>query len=107
MKNRCYRHWIATGRRYAAETLAARLRDLTGPLALVGDFNAEWDAAELRPLRELGLQRPQSGRPTYPTSAPDREIDFILVRGVQVMSYIVDTSAKMSDHYPVIADLQL
>lgn len=76
-----YRADPAVRRSQVAEIVEVLGRD-TLPLILAGDLNATPDAAELRPLFER-LKDPRPGFPsaglTYPSSAPAKRIDYILL----------------------------
>jgi endonuclease/exonuclease/phosphatase family metal-dependent hydrolase len=91
----------------AAETLAQALAKVPGALIVGGDFNAELDGPELAPVRALGFACRPARQPTYPTGAAESELDLVLVRGGTLVAYAVDLAAEMSDHYPVLADVQL
>lgn len=95
-----------TNREAAAQTLAQALAMVPGAVVLAGDFNAELDSPEMVPLRALGFAHRRSRHPTYPTGAAASELDLILVRG-GLVAYTVDSAADMSDHYPVLADIEL
>ncbi|ANB09341.1 metal-dependent hydrolase [Streptomyces ambofaciens] len=75
---------------------------------LLGDFNAEPAAPELRPLwadlRDAGAG---SGG-TFPAAAPVKRIDYVAVgEGVRVRGASVPEEAVASDHRPVVADVSL
>lgn len=79
------------------------------PSVLLGDFNATPESAAMETLREAGWREtlPLEGNFTYPSQAPDRRIDTILVCGpVQILDARV-ASAWGSDHRAVIVDLAL
>ncbi|MFC7896548.1 endonuclease/exonuclease/phosphatase family protein [Streptomyces sp. NPDC057381] len=75
---------------------------------LLGDFNAEPSAPELRPLwRELDDAGAGTGG-TYPAAAPVKRIDYVAVgEGVRVRGASVPEEAVASDHRPVVADVSL
>ena len=97
----------SAARAAAAQSLAQALTTVPGVLVVAGDFNAEFDSPEMAPVRALGFAYRPSRRPTYPTGAAASELDLILVRGGDLVAYTVDSAAQMSDHYPVLADIQL
>jgi endonuclease/exonuclease/phosphatase family metal-dependent hydrolase len=80
-----------------------------GPKLLLGDFNAEPDAAELAPLwprlTDALTVAGQRTTPTWPADAPVKRIDYVTYSpGIRVTgAYVPDTLA--SDHRPVVADL--
>lgn len=102
------------GRLFEAQQLLNALKDVKGPLIVVGDFN------EIPSGRAYQLMRYQFGdswiesRSTaegfsYPTDKPSKRIDYIFFRSVDRVrtkrSWIVNTEA--SDHIPVVADLEV
>lgn len=97
--------------RQIAESIA---RDATTgpPVVLVGDLNARWQSPELVGLREAtGLrsclvEHLGESPATYPTVAPDADIDHILVDArIRTVAAGVVT-ATGSDHLPIWADLE-
>src|ERR1017187_1592951 len=94
-------------REVAAQTLAKALATVPGAVVVAGDFNAELDRPDLVPLRSLGFAPRQSSAPPHPPGAAESELDLILVRGADLVAYKVDSASEMSDHYPVLADIQL
>jgi endonuclease/exonuclease/phosphatase family metal-dependent hydrolase len=80
------------------------------PAILMGDFNAEMSAPELRPLfarlRDAWLVNSSPGQ-TYAADDPKKRIDFILVsKDFLVQSANVPVTLA-SDHRPVVAELVL
>lgn len=92
------------------------------PAVVMGDFNASSGDPELDPLfrNESGLQdvwmvlhpdQPGFTTPADPVSPADRRIDFILA--TKELSFrtccvpVSPTTRLASDHFPVVADLQL
>ncbi|MER7057790.1 endonuclease/exonuclease/phosphatase family protein [Streptomyces sp. NPDC000351] len=75
---------------------------------LLGDFNAEPAAPELRPLW-AGLRDAGTGTGgTYPATVPLKRIDYVAVgKGVRVHDASVPEEAVASDHRPVVADVSL
>lgn len=76
------------------------------PTVLAGDLNAMPDAPELRSLfdafADAGRER---NAPTYPATAPDRRIDYILHADSCRADFIPVSPAATSDHLPVVADV--
>jgi endonuclease/exonuclease/phosphatase family metal-dependent hydrolase len=77
------------------------------PVIAVGDWNTRRQDGELSPLEDAGLMFCGEGPlPSFPSHAPDRDLDHILVskhfktRAIRVEPVI------QSDHLPVVADLQ-
>jgi endonuclease/exonuclease/phosphatase family metal-dependent hydrolase len=102
------------GRLFEAQQLLSALKDVPGPLVIVGDFN------DIPAGRAYQLMRYQFGdawiesRSTdegfsYPTDKPAKRIDYIFFRSTDRVrtkrAWIVDTQA--SDHVPVVADLEI
>lgn len=110
---------IAVGEREAqASAIAGRVSEITGPLVLMGDFNAEPGDAELTPL--AGLQDAWDvaadegdGRtiPGHPQLQPGKRIDIVYVNeAFRVLSAEVIRSGEAafgSDHLPVVARLSV
>jgi len=102
------------GRLFETQQLLNALKDVKGPLIVVGDFN------DVPAGRAYQLMRYQFGdawiesRSTddgfsYPTDKPSKRIDYIFFRSTDRVrakrAWIVDTQA--SDHVPVVADLEI
>ncbi len=102
------------GRLFEAQQLLTALKDVKGPLLVVGDFN------DIPAGRAYQLMRYQfgdawiEGRSTdegfsYPTDKPSKRIDYIFFRSTDRVrtkrAWIVETLA--SDHVPVVADLEI
>jgi endonuclease/exonuclease/phosphatase family metal-dependent hydrolase len=83
------------------------------PLVVAGDFN-DW-SEKLNGLMEMaGLTRaqaPNARRPlTFPSRVPVFALDRIYVRGLRCVSTFVPRGtmwARMSDHLPLVAELEL
>jgi endonuclease/exonuclease/phosphatase family metal-dependent hydrolase len=81
------------------------------PLVVAGDFN-DWGERLDAPMRECGLVRARSpGAPkaTFPSLAPVFALDRFYLRGLACTSTMVPRGlawARMSDHLPLIAELQ-
>jgi endonuclease/exonuclease/phosphatase family metal-dependent hydrolase len=80
------------------------------PLIVAGDFN-DWGAKLLRPMADLDLKTFDSLRlPTYPARLPLLHMDRIYVRGLRPLTAHVPHGriwTRMSDHLPLIAELEL
>ena len=79
------------------------------PSVLLGDFNATPGSEAMEILRAAGWRDvlPTGGDFTYPSRAPDRRIDTILVRGpVEILAALV-TPEWGSDHRAVVTELLL
>ena len=102
------------GRAYEAQQLLAAMKDVKGPLIVVGDFN-DVPSGEAYGLMHnsfddaWGQTRASDDGFSYPADKPAKRIDYILTRQADRIRakrvWIVDTLA--SDHVPVVADLEL
>jgi endonuclease/exonuclease/phosphatase family metal-dependent hydrolase len=86
-----------------------------GVLVVAGDFN-DWGEKLDAPMREIGLERAMPAdreavlRPTFPSRVPLFSLDRIYVRRLRCTSTFVPRGpawARMSDHLPLIAELEL
>jgi endonuclease/exonuclease/phosphatase family metal-dependent hydrolase len=102
------------GRVFETDQLLAGLKDVKGPLIVVGDFNeVPSGAAHKLMLAEFddawALAHPNDEGFSYPADKPAKRIDYIFTRqsdGVKAKRvWIVETLA--SDHVPVVADLEM
>jgi endonuclease/exonuclease/phosphatase family metal-dependent hydrolase len=82
-------------------------------LVIAGDFN-DWGEKLDAPMREIGLNRAQApgGRrhATFPSRVPLFSLDRIYTRGLNCVSMQVPRGpawARMSDHLPLVAELEL
>jgi endonuclease/exonuclease/phosphatase family metal-dependent hydrolase len=79
------------------------------PVIVAGDFNVFWGAGELQLfLSATGLQNVNyDGKPSHPSRAPRRQLDFILCSPqIRTTSFIVP-QLGLSDHVPLICDFQI
>ncbi|MBL8387908.1 MAG: endonuclease/exonuclease/phosphatase family protein [Hydrogenophaga sp.] len=80
------------------------------PLIVAGDFN-DWGAQLLRPMAALDLRTFEGIRlATYPSRLPLLHLDRIYMRGLRPLSAQVPHGrawSRMSDHLPLIAELEL
>ena len=85
------------------------------PLLVAGDFN-DWGERLNRPMEALGLSRAVAplGRPnqrvTFPSLVPVFALDRVYTRGFRCLSTHVPRGtawARMSDHLPLIVELEL
>ena len=85
---------------FLAELLADSPR-----LVLMGDFNCDFDAPEMRALyRGTSLEPPPHRIATFPSWAPQRCLDPVLVGGFEVLDYKAVPAAG-SDHMAVGVEL--
>lgn len=96
-----------------AARLVQLFADEEAPVILAGDFNSIPESKVMRLLEDAGgWQRPaKEGQAfTFPSEAPDREIDFILFRPgsrFAVREHRVIPEKLASDHRPVLLELEL
>ena len=80
------------------------------PLVVAGDFN-DWSAQLLKPMAALDLHTFEGIRlPTFPARLPLLHLDRIFARGLRLVNAHVPHGRawrRMSDHLPLIADLEL
>jgi endonuclease/exonuclease/phosphatase family metal-dependent hydrolase len=91
------------------DAIATRIRDLSGPILLAGDFNeppASRAVCQLIAESRLIDASPDGGA-TFPADAPGSRIDYVFHSpAVKVTSArVVDTQA--SDHLPVVVDFEV
>ena len=102
-----YRADPSVRRRQVADMIGY-LGDSGAPAILMGDLNAEPNAAELAPLlaRMRDAWNVNSGAGlTYPAENPKKRIDYILVSGHFRARTASVPVTLASDHRPVVADL--
>lgn len=92
-----------------ARRLSALLADRGEPIILAGDFNSLPGSPTMEALAESWSVVDKGGdRATYPSYAPKREIDFVLVRPperIEVLSARLLDEPVISDHRPVVVEL--
>jgi len=102
------------GRVFEAEQLLAALKDVKGPLIVVGDFNDVPTGGAYKLMSEQFADAwIESGASdqglSYPADKPAKRIDYILSRRTDRIrskkAWTVNTLA--SDHVPVVADLEI
>jgi endonuclease/exonuclease/phosphatase family metal-dependent hydrolase len=113
---------LAGGRaRQLAQIGAYILREIPphAPLVVAGDFNSaiasqRWAHAHLRAgdaiKQPIGTLHALKGHPTFPSRLPLVQLDHIFTRGAHISRQHVPSEAhwaRMSDHLPLIAQLEL
>lgn len=96
-----------------AEFIAAEV-PADEPLLVAGDFN-DWGERLDKPMAALGLTRaaPARGQPkplTFPSRVPVFSLDRFYLRGFRCLGLSAPrgtTWARMSDHLPLVAELEL
>ena len=79
------------------------------PVIVAGDFNTFWGENEIYLfMKAAGLTSANvDNRPTYPSRAPRKELDFILYQeGIRVANFEVP-DVRYSDHLPLVCDFEL
>ena len=102
------------GRVYETQQLLTAMKDVKGPLIVVGDFN-DVPAGEASKMMRQSFDdawsslRPNDEGFSYPADKPAKRIDYIFMRpadGIKAKrAWIPETLA--SDHVPVVADLEI
>jgi endonuclease/exonuclease/phosphatase family metal-dependent hydrolase len=101
---------LALGEKYRNAQLAylSRLLKQYQHVIIMGDFNCRVDHLERSPLAELDLVLPTDPLLTYPSWAPDRHIDHILLSpSLTVTRSEVLSDCRLSDHLPVATEIVL
>ncbi len=79
------------------------------PVVVAGDFNTFWGENEIYLfMKAAGLRSANvDSRPTYPSRAPRKELDFVLYQdGIRVTAFDIP-DVKLSDHLPLVCDFEL
>jgi len=85
------------------------IEETAKPVIVAGDFNTFWGENEIYLfMKAAGLTSANvENRPTYPSRAPRKELDFILYQeGVRVANFEVP-DVRHSDHLPLVCDFEL
>lgn len=96
-------------RQYQLADLYSMVKAVKKPVIVAGDFNAMWGDREIRLfLAATGLTSAnEECRPTYPSWAPKRQLDFIL-HGPQIrVSHFRMPAVHLSDHLPLVCDFEI
>ena len=102
------------GRVFETEQLLSALKDVGGPLIVVGDFNDVPTGGAYQLMKNQFLDawidtRINDSGFSYPADKPAKRIDYVWLRRADAIrpkrSWIVDTLA--SDHVPVLADVNI
>jgi endonuclease/exonuclease/phosphatase family metal-dependent hydrolase len=103
--------WTGDERYTQAQRLTEIFRDERRPVILAGDFNSRPDS-DVMALLGKSWHIPDKGddRFTFPSDAPDREIDFIIYRPedrFEVVEHRVIDEPVASDHRPLLLELRV
>jgi endonuclease/exonuclease/phosphatase family metal-dependent hydrolase len=94
-----------------ADSVTSILGSREWPVVLAGDFNGRPEGPVVRRLSGIWSVLAKTGTPfTFPSDAPDREIDFVMARpmgSVEVVEHRVIADSTASDHRPILAVLEL
>jgi endonuclease/exonuclease/phosphatase family metal-dependent hydrolase len=93
-------------RQYQLEQLHRLTEETEKEIIIAGDFNTLWGSEELNLfLAATGLKNANStGAPSHPSSAPHRQLDFILHSpGLRIDNFYIP-DVRLSDHSPLICD---
>jgi len=85
------------------------IQETEKPVVVAGDFNTFWGENEIYLfMKAAGLQSANvDSRPTYPSRAPRKELDFVLYQdGISVKSFDIP-DVRFSDHLPLVCDFEL
>jgi endonuclease/exonuclease/phosphatase family metal-dependent hydrolase len=90
-----------------ADSVTKLFAEVEHPVVLAGDFNSRRGDRVMGLLRDSWQIIDKSGDVnTFPSDAPDREIDFVLVRPAgtfELIEHMVIDEAVASDHRPILA----
>lgn len=77
-------------------------------VAVLGDFNCRLDHLENSPFGDMDLRSPETGLLTFPSWAPDRHIDHILLSSsLKATRTEVIEGCRLSDHLPLATEILL
>ena len=90
-----------------ADSVTKLFAEAEHPVVLAGDFNSRRGDRVMGLLRDSWQILDKGGDAnTFPSDAPDREIDFVLVRPAgtfELIKHVVIDEAVASDHRPILA----
>lgn len=93
----------------AVVTVLGLIKDIDTPVVLMGDFNKTPDDEQIKRLYDVFIDAHAflgKDEPTFPSDAPEIRIDYIFVRGANVIN--AETVNKVvSDHYAITAEIEL
>jgi endonuclease/exonuclease/phosphatase family metal-dependent hydrolase len=79
------------------------------PVLVAGDFNTFWGQHEIYLfMKAAGLRSANArGLPSYPSTAPRKELDFVLYGdGIRVTDFQIP-AVRFSDHLPLVCDFEV
>jgi endonuclease/exonuclease/phosphatase (EEP) superfamily protein YafD len=85
------------------------VRKTQKPVIVAGDFNTYWGDHEIYLfMQAAGLKNANArGLPSYPSSSPRKELDFILHSGEIDVNRFEIPDIQLSDHLPLICDFTI
>jgi len=92
-------------RKKQIDEIARILKKIKKPSILVGDFNTH-NESELLPIIHSGLKMINKYK-TYPSWNPKKTIDYLFFTNHFKLKKLIKYNKKLSDHLPVIAELEL
>jgi endonuclease/exonuclease/phosphatase family metal-dependent hydrolase len=95
-------------RQHQLEQLYKMVRGVKGPIIVAGDFNVLWGDRELELFLAAANLRSANneGRPSHPSRAPKRQLDYILHSPDLVIKDFSIPRVTFSDHAPLICDFE-
>ena len=93
-------------RQYQLRYLYDLVRRTSKPVIVAGDFNTYWGDHEIYLfMQAAGLSNANArGLPSYPSSSPRKELDFILHSAQIKVNRFEIPDIQLSDHLPLICD---
>lgn len=99
-----YRH-----RQRQLTDLHALFSTVKKPMIVAGDFNTFWGMQELELFMAAGnlVNANREGKPTFPSFAPKRQLDFVLYSPCIEMKNFTVCPVKFSDHCPIMCEFSV
>ena len=96
-------------RQYQLRYLYDLVRKTEKPVIVAGDFNTYWGDHEIYLfMQAAGLSNANArGLPSYPSSSPRKELDFILHSSQIEVNRFEIPDIQLSDHLPLICDFTI
>jgi endonuclease/exonuclease/phosphatase family metal-dependent hydrolase len=96
-------------RQYQLRYLYDLIRKTSKPVIVAGDFNTYWGDHEIYLfMQAAGLANANArGLPSYPSSSPRKELDFILHSSRIEVNRFEIPDIQLSDHLPLICDFTI
>ena len=96
-------------RQYQLRYLYDLVRRTSKPVIVAGDFNTYWGDHEIYLfMQAAGLANANArGLPSYPSSSPRKELDFILHSAQIEVNRFEIPDIQLSDHLPLICDFTI